>query len=222
MWIYTCPTMRSSREANLILQHCREKYGAVEGFLHFDTPFQLLVAVILSAQTTDEQVNRCTPDLFRQFPDAHALSRADPERIEKLIQSTGYFRVKTRHVIGAAKAVDERFGGVVPQTMEELVTLPGVGRKSAGVVLHHVFGLPAIIVDTHFGRVSHRLGFTASDDPVTIEKDLAGQFPTEDWGDVSMLLNLHGRRTCHARKPHCAGCFLLDLCPAAIIPQRHS
>jgi endonuclease-3 len=202
---------------DLILQRCRQVYGHVPGFLRYRTPFELLIGVILSAQTTDEQVNNCTPALFHRYPDALRLSRADPEDLEELVHATGFYRVKARNIKAAAQHLLEHHGGQVPDSMEALVLIPGVGRKTAGVVLHHVFGKPAIIVDTHFGRVCRRLGFSRHDDPGDLESDLSRLFAPEEWGDCSMLLNLHGRRVCTARKPRCADCFLLDTCPAAIV-----
>lgn len=201
----------------LILKRCRSAYGKVPSFLEYRSPFELLVAVILSAQTTDDQVNKASPALFGQYGDAASLARAELGQLEELVRSTGYFRAKARNIKAAAQCLVERFGGEVPQTMEELVLIPGVGRKSAGVILHHVWGKPAIIVDTHFGRVCRRLGFSRNEDPVKLEQDLARMFEPADWSDCSMLLNLHGRRICTARKPRCSDCFLVDLCPSSIV-----
>ena len=202
---------------SLILKRCRSAYGEVPTFLDYSSSFELLVSVILSAQTTDDQVNRCAPVLFATYPDARSLADAESEHLESLIKSTGYFRAKAKNIKAAAQYLIEHFDGLVPDSMEQLVLIPGVGRKTAGVILHHIYGKPAIIVDTHFGRVCRRLGFSRYEDPVKLEQDLAVIFNPEDWSDCSMLLNLHGRRICQARKPRCADCFLIDLCPSAII-----
>jgi len=183
--------------------------------LRHDNAFELLVATILSAQTTDERVNLVTPDLFSAYPDAEALAHADPTRLEALIRSTGFFRAKARSLLGASQALVERFGGEVPSSMEELVTLPGVGRKTANVVLSVAFGVPGFAVDTHVGRLSRRLGFTASSDPEVVERDVEALVPPEEWGALSLRLILHGRAVCLARKPHCGTCVLFDVCPSA-------
>lgn len=183
--------------------------------LRHDDAFQLLVATILSAQTTDERVNLVTPDLFSAYPDAEALAHADPTRLEGLIRSTGFFRSKTKSLIGASQALVERFGGEVPSSMEDLVTLPGVGRKTANVVLSVAFGEPGFAVDTHVGRLSRRLGFTASSDPEVVERDVEALVPPEEWGALSLRLILHGRAVCMARKPRCGTCVLADVCPSA-------
>lgn len=214
---YNLSAMMSISHPDGILETCRQVYGAVSSFLDYHTPFQLLISVILSAQTTDAQVNRCSPELFRQCPDAFAMAQAEIGLLESLVKSTGYYRVKARHISNAARHLVSVHAGEVPQTMEELVGIPGVGRKSAGVILHHIFNQPAIIVDTHFARVSRRLGFTVSEDPLLVERDVAGLFPVEAWGELSMLLNLHGRRVCHARKPQCSECCLVDRCPSTIV-----
>lgn len=180
--------------------------------LSYTNAFELLIAVVLSAQTTDAQVNKITPALFSRYPDSHALAGARQEEVEGLIHSTGFYRSKARNIIGASKVLVEDFGGRVPQTMEELVRIPGVGRKSAGVVLHHIFDKPAIIVDTHFGRVVRRLGLTAHEDPKRVEQDIAAQLDRAYWSEFSMTANLHGRALCHARKPRCSECFLLPWC----------
>ncbi|MDA8075361.1 MAG: endonuclease III [Actinomycetota bacterium] len=183
--------------------------------LQHDNPFQLLVATILSAQTTDERVNLVTPDLFSAYPDADALAHADPTHLEGLIRSTGFFRSKARSLIGASRALVERFGGEVPSSMEDLVTLPGVGRKTANVVLSVAFGEPGFAVDTHVGRLSRRLGFTTSSDPEVVERDVEALVPPEELGALSLRLILHGRAVCVARKPRCGTCVLADVCPSA-------
>lgn len=213
---YTEAVMSNGADPNLVWELCKKHYGEVEGFLEFESPFQLLIAVILSAQTTDAQVNRCTPALFTAFPDAYAMASASEEILQNFVRSTGYYRNKAKNILAAAHYLLSTHEGEVPGTMEELVKIPGVGRKSAGVILHHVYNKPALIVDTHFGRVCKRLGFTASEDPIRIEKDVAKLFPETVWSELSMGLNLHGRRTCQARKPHCSECIFVDICPATL------
>ena len=185
-----------------------------------DGPFQLLVATILSAQTTDERVNMVTPALFERYPTPGDLAAAKPDDVEVLIKSTGFFRNKTRSLIAMAQAVDERFGGEVPHTMEELVTLPGVGRKTANVVLSVGFGLPGLPVDTHVGRLSRRLGLTTETDPVKAELALNRLIPPPERGAFSLRLILHGRRVCIARTPRCEVCVLNDFCPSSTVRAR--
>jgi endonuclease-3 len=195
--------------------------------LAHDTPFELLAATILSAQCTDERVNMVTPVLFARFPDAAALAAADPLEVEEIIRSTGFFRAKARNLIGMAQGVVDRFGGVVPSRLEDLVTLPGVGRKTANVVRSVVFGLPGLPVDTHVGRLARRLGLTTETDPVKVEHDLNSLVPAADRGAFSLRLILHGRRTCTARAPKCMSCCLAEFCPSASLaapptPHRRS
>jgi endonuclease-3 len=178
-----------------------------------DGPFQLLVATILSAQTTDEAVNSVTPALFARFPTPADLAGADPAEVERLVHATGFFRAKTRSVIGMAAALEERFGGQVPAPMQDLVTLPGVGRKTANVVRSVGFGLPGLPVDTHVGRLSRRLGLTTETDPVKVEADLGAIVPPRERGGFSLRLILHGRRVCQARRPLCGTCVLAGFCP---------
>jgi endonuclease-3 len=173
----------------------------------------LLVATVISAQTTDENVNRATPELFRRFPDSFALAQADPAEVEQVIFSTGFYRQKTKSIIELSRDLIERFDGVVPTTMEELVKLRGVGRKTASVVLAEAFDKPAIAVDTHVRRLSNRLGLSASPDPGKIEADLKAIFPSARWGGVSMRFIQYGRDVCVARMPRCFECDLVDLCP---------
>jgi endonuclease-3 len=180
---------------------------------HHD-PFELLVATILSAQCTDERVNIVMPILFRRYPTPRAMAAADREELESLIRSTGFFRSKASHILGASEAIVMRHHGEVPRSMEELTALPGVGRKTANVVLSVAFGLPGLPVDTHVTRLSRRLGLSGSNDPVQIEQDLCGLFPPEQWGAVSLQLILHGRRVCEARRPRCEICEIADLCPS--------
>jgi endonuclease-3 len=183
--------------------------------LDFQTPFQLLAATILSAQCTDVRVNLVTPALFAAYPDPPALARADPEKVEALIRTTGFFRAKTRSLIGMAQAVEDRFGGEVPVDLKDLVTLPGVGRKTGNVLRSVAFGLPGLPVDTHVLRVSKRLGLTTLDDPVKVEHELNALVPAADRGAFSLRMILHGRATCKARQPACARCILVDICPWA-------
>ncbi len=183
--------------------------------LDFKTPWQCLVATILSAQCTDERVNQVTPVLFKELPDVAAMAAAPVDKIEKLIASTGFFRQKTKALKGAAHEIMTRFGGEAPSRMEDLVTLPGVGRKTANVLLGHVFGQPAVVVDTHVRRVAFRLGLTKETDPDLIETDLDAVLPAEQWTPFSMRLILHGRRICVARAPRCVQCALLPDCPQA-------
>jgi endonuclease III len=181
--------------------------------LDFTTPWQCLVATILSAQCTDERVNRTTPELFRRLPDISAMASTPLEQIQRLIQSTGFFRQKSRALQAAARTILERFAGEVPSRMEELVTLPGVGRKTANVLLGHVFSQPGLVVDTHVRRLSLRLGLTREHDPDEIERELRKLRPSDDWTPFSMRLILHGRRVCHARAPRCPDCLLQPDCP---------
>ena len=176
----------------------------------------MLAATILSAQCTDVRVNMVTPALFARYPDARTLAGATPADVEEIIRSTGFFRNKTRSLIGMAQAVVARHHGRIPATMDELRVLPGVGRKTANVVLGNAFGLnEGVTVDTHVGRIARLLRLTKHDDPEKVEQDLMGLFPREDWALLSHLLIFHGRRTCIARRPRCGDCVLHDLCPSA-------
>jgi endonuclease-3 len=183
--------------------------------LDHETPFQLLTATILSAQSTDKGVNTVTPALFARYPTPADLAAAEPEELEKLIHATGFFRQKAKSLMGMAQAVVERYGGEVPGRMEDLVTLPGVGRKTANVVRSVAMGLPGLPVDTHVKRLSHRLGLTTEEDPVKIELELNGMIPAAERGDFSLRMILHGRRVCHARTPRCEDCVLSDFCPSS-------
>ncbi|HXC52372.1 MAG TPA: endonuclease III [Candidatus Limnocylindrales bacterium] len=194
--------------------------------LSFRNPFELICATVLSAQCTDERVNKTTPALFERFPDARSMAGASPDELENLIRSTGFYRAKARSLLGLASAITTAHRGVVPKTMEELVELPGVGRKTANVVLGNAYGTPGIVVDTHVRRVSGRLELTASDDPVEIESDLMQLIERADWTMFSHAMIFHGRRICIARKPKCPECPLLDDCPfpkragIAVAPDR--
>jgi endonuclease III len=181
-------------------------------------PFQLLVATILSAQCTDERVNRTTPALFERYPDAPSLAAADLGELEELIRPTGFFRTKARNLVGMAQGVTTRFGGTVPSRLEDLVTLPGVGRKTANVVRSVAFGLPGLPVDTHVLRLSARLGLTDETDPVRVEHALNAMIPAAERGAFSLRLILHGRATCRARTPRCPACVLADFCPSSRLP----
>ena len=186
--------------------------------LDFQTPYQLLVATVLSAQTTDVAVNAATPALFARFPAAADLAAASPEEVEALVHGTGFFRAKARSIMGLAAALEERFGGEVPPRMADLVTLPGVGRKTANVVLSVAFGLPGFPVDTHVTRLTQLLGLTEQTDPVRIETEVCALLPRREWGTASLRLILHGRRVCVARRPRCDACALADFCPSVQVP----
>ncbi|HET7489195.1 MAG TPA: endonuclease III [Acidimicrobiales bacterium] len=183
--------------------------------LRHENAYQLLVATILSAQTTDARVNMVTPDLFARYPTPADLAVADPGELEELIHSTGFFRSKARSLLGMARALEERFGGEVPSAMKDLVTIPGVGRKTANVVRSVGMGLPGLPVDTHVGRLSRRLGLTTETDPVKVEADLDSMVPAAERGALSLRLILHGRAVCDARRPRCDACVLADFCPSA-------
>ncbi|MDQ6918027.1 MAG: endonuclease III [Candidatus Dormibacteraeota bacterium] len=183
--------------------------------LDFVTPYQLLVATILSAQSTDKMVNKVTPKLFARWPGPAHLAAADQAEVEDLIKPTGFFREKTKAIRGASAALVERFDGEVPPRMKDLVTLPGVGRKTANVVLGVAFGVPGFAVDTHVTRLSNRLKLSGSKDPVQIEKDVCGMVPKEEWTGLSLRLILHGRRICDAKRPKCDVCVLNDFCPSS-------
>jgi endonuclease-3 len=209
------PATRKKRAA-VVYRKLAELYPDAHCELDFQNPYQLLVATILSAQTTDKRVNMVTPTLFAKYPNADALAAAKPDIVEEIIKSTGFFRAKTKSILGMAGGVVDRFGGSVPKTLEDLVTLPGVGRKTANVVLGNAFDTnEGVVVDTHVTRLSKRLGFTSEEDPIKIERALMDLFPRETWAMLSHLLIWHGRRVCFARKPNCAGCVVNDLCPSA-------
>ncbi len=182
--------------------------------LDFTSPYELLVATVLSAQTTDVRVNATTPVLFAKYPTPSDLAAADPEDVEQIIQSLGFFRAKTKSIMGLAKAMDERFGGEVPGRMKDLVTLPGVGRKTANVVLGNAFGVPGITVDTHFSRLARRFGWTSQTEPDKIEAEVGALIPKKEWTILSHRLIWHGRRRCHSRRPACGACALARWCPS--------
>jgi endonuclease-3 len=184
--------------------------------LEHHSPFQLLCMVVLSAQTTDANVNRAAPKLFARFPDAKSLAAAEPSEVEPYIASLGFFRMKSKSLVGLARGLVEKHGGEVPRTLDELVDLPGVGRKTANVILGVLWNIPeGVVVDTHVMRVSQRLGWTKNKDPESIEPDLAALFPRDKWDLVGHVLIFHGRRCCAALKPDCPGCAVNDVCPSA-------
>src|SRR5215203_2582908 len=198
-----------------ILARLKKEYPDAHCELDFDTPLQLLIATILSAQCTDKRVNMVTPDLFNKYPDAESLSKADQTELEELIKSTGFFRNKTKSLLGMSSAVTQNHSGEVPHTMEELVKLPGVGRKTANVILGNAFNLnEGVVVDTHVGRLSTRLGLTTETDPVKVEQELMKLFTQDRWTMLAHLLIFHGRRVCDAKKPRCGECTLAEICPS--------
>jgi endonuclease-3 len=210
-------TKSPPQQAREMLKILSNHYPDAQCELHYGTTFQLIIAVILSAQTTDVGVNKCTPTLFKRFPDAKALAEADLDEIKEIIKPTGFFNAKAGNIQRCAQALVERFGGQVPRKLEELTTLPGVGRKTANVVLGVAYGEPAWTVDTHVQRLSRRLGLTDEEDPVKIEFALQKLFPGEDWSKYSITIIWHGRRICFARKPDCPGCPINHLCPSSQI-----
>ncbi|MFJ5728826.1 endonuclease III [Streptomyces paradoxus] len=202
------------RRARRINRELAEVFPYAHPELDFENPFQLVVATVLSAQTTDLRVNQTTPSLFAKYPTPEDLAAANPEEVEEILRPCGFFRAKTKSVIGLSKALAEDFGGEVPGRLEDLVKLPGVGRKTAFVVLGNAFGRPGITVDTHFQRLVRRWRWTAETDPDKIEAAIGALFPKSDWTDLSHHVIWHGRRICHARKPACGACPIAPLCPA--------
>ncbi|MBD2016999.1 endonuclease III [Microcoleus sp. FACHB-53] len=201
-----------------ILIRLKRLYPEAPCTLNYETPVQLLVATILSAQCTDERVNQVTPELFRRFPTAVALSAANLEELETLVRSTGFYRNKAKNIQSACRMIMTEFGGEVPKRMEELLKLPGVARKTANVVLAHAYDIHAgVTVDTHVKRLSHRLGLTEHTDPIRVERDLMRLLPEAEWEHWSIRLIYHGRAICQARKPLCEDCVLADLCPSAAL-----
>lgn len=198
-----------------MLRLLEQTYPDARCELDFETPFQLLCATVLSAQCTDARVNAVTPLLFGRYPTPADLAQADREELEAIIRPTGFFRAKATSLVGLSQAICERFDGEVPGRLAQLTTLPGVGRKTANVVLGNAFGVPGITVDTHVGRLSRRLAFTTQDDPVKVENDLMALFPRKTWTQLSHVLIWHGRRRCHSRRPACGACPVVRLCPSA-------
>ncbi len=206
--------------AREVARRLAEEYPDAECELDHRNAFELLAATILSAQTTDVRVNIVTPELFARYPTAADLAAADPAQVEEIIRSTGFYQNKTKSLIGMASTVVERFGGDVPTRLEDLVTIPGVGRKTGNVVRSVAFGLPGLPVDTHVGRLSRRLGLTVHDDPVKVELELNSYLPKAARGDFSLRMILHGRRVCFARNPACGRCALEDICPSSRVPRK--
>ena len=207
--------------AREVARRLAEEYPAECALVHRN-PFELVVATVLSAQTTDERVNTVTPELFRRWPTPADLAKADPAELESVIFPTGFFRNKAKSLLGLAQALEDRFGGEVPTALDDLVTLPGVGRKTGNVVRSVAFDLPGLPVDTHVGRITRRLGLTESDDPVKIEHEVGALLPPKDWGAFSLRTILHGRKVCVARRPHCGDCVLNDICPSSLVPARRA
>jgi len=210
------PKLRAKERQRIaeILRVLGQEYADANCALYHQNAYELLVATVLSAQCTDVRVNMVTPALFQRFPDAKALAGADQEELQEIIKSTGFFRNKAKNLIGAARKLTQEFDGVVPQSMTDLLELPGVARKTANVVLGNAYGIPSgVVVDTHVSRLSGRLGLTEERDPKKIETDLMEIVPEDEWIDFSHRLIQHGRRVCVARKPRCGDCFLADLCP---------
>lgn len=207
------PSDEQVKRARSILRRLKLRYPQIHTALDYRNPFELLTATIVSAQTTDENVNRAMPELFSRYPTAHDLAIANPEDVEQLIYSTGFYRQKTKSILSMATDLVERFGGVVPDTLDELVQLRGVGRKTASVVLAEAFGKPAIAVDTHVKRLARRWDLTESTDPERIELDLMAVYPRRQWAGVSMRVIQYGRDVCTAKRPSCYDCKLIDLCP---------
>ena len=203
-----------TRRARRIEKILAETYPDAHCELDFSTPLELAVATILSAQSTDAGVNKVTPALFAKYPTAADYAAADRAELEEMIHSTGFFRAKTNSLIGLGQALVERYDGEVPPRLRDLVTLPGIGRKTANVILGNAFGIPGITVDTHFGRLARRFGWTTQDDPVKVEHEVGALFPKRDWTMLSHRLIFHGRRMCHARRPACGVCPVARLCPA--------
>ena len=206
--------------AREVARRLREDYPQAPCELSYRNPFELLVATILSAQSTDVTINRVTPKLFDRFPTAEDLAHADPAEVEQLVFASGFYKAKTRSIVGMANRLVEHYGGEVPGAMEDLVSLPGVGRKTANVVRSVALDLPGLPVDTHVQRLTRRLGITTQTDPVKIEYEVNAMLAPQELGSFSLRLILHGRRVCAARKPKCSECSLEDICPASELPTR--
>jgi len=200
--------------AKVIYRQLSKSYPNVRCELDYKNAFQLLVATVLSAQCTDKRVNQTTPALFKKYPNPKKMAKADLKDIQKLVKSTGFFRAKARNIKGLSNEIMEEFNGMVPSNLEDLITLPGVGRKTANVVLGHAFGIPGITVDTHFGRLSRRFGWSKQNNPVKIEFEVGELIPQKEWTNLSQRMIWHGRRVCHSRKPACGACALAKLCPS--------
>ena len=209
-----------SKRATDVLRLLKREYPVAICELTHESAFQLLAATILSAQCTDVRVNMVTPALFDAYPTPEKLATADVAHVEQLVRSTGFYQTKAKNLVGMANQVMSRFGGEVPREIEDLITLPGVGRKTANVLRSVVFKLPGLPVDTHVGRLSRRLGLTKLEDPVKVEFELNAMLPPPEWGEFSLRLILHGRRVCDAKKPNCAECLLEKLCPSSNLPTK--
>jgi len=206
--------------AKVVAERLAKLYPGAECELTHSNPYELLAATILSAQCTDARVNMVTPALFKKYPTPLALSKANPAELEVIVKSTGFYQSKAKNLIGMATRVVEVYGGEIPRELEDLVTLPGVGRKTGNVLRSVVFDLPGLAVDTHVGRLSRRLGLTTEEDPVKVEKVLNGFLPPQEWGRFSLRLILHGRRVCDAKKPKCHICEFEDICPSSLMPTK--
>jgi endonuclease-3 len=207
------------KRASAIYRVLTKTYSEVRCELDFENPLQLLIATVLSAQCTDKRVNAVTPRLFRKYKNVRAYAKAPLAEIEEIIYPLGFYHAKARHIKGLATTIIEEFDGEVPRTLEELITLPGVGRKTANVVLGHAFDIPGITVDTHFGRLSRRFHWSASMDPVKVEFEVGELIPQPEWTNLSQRMIWHGRRVCHSRKPACGACTLAKLCPSVGIGE---
>jgi endonuclease-3 len=200
--------------AKVIYRQLSKSYPNVRCELDYKNAFQLLVATVLSAQCTDKRVNQTTPALFKKYPNPQKMAKADLRDIQKLVKSTGFFRAKAKNIKSLSNKIMEKFDGKVPSNLEDLITLPGVGRKTANVVLGHAFGIPGITVDTHFGRLSRRFGWSKQNNPVKVEFEVGELIPEKEWTNLSQRMIWHGRRVCHSRKPACGACALAKLCPS--------
>jgi endonuclease-3 len=200
--------------AKVIYRQLSKSYPNVRCELDYKNAFQLLVATVLSAQCTDKRVNQTTPALFKRYPNPQKMAKADLINIQKLVKSTGFFRAKAKNIKALSKIIVEQFDGNVPSNLEDLITLPGVGRKTANVVLGHAFGIPGITVDTHFGRLSRRFGWSKQNNPAKVEFEVGELIPQKEWTNLSQRMIWHGRRVCHSRKPACGACALAKLCPS--------
>jgi endonuclease-3 len=201
-------------KAKAIYRQLTKSYPNVRCELDYNSAFQLLVATVLSAQCTDKRVNQTTPALFKKYPNPKKMAKADLIDIQRLVKSTGFYRAKAKNIKTLSNKIMEEFDGDVPRDLEDLITLPGVGRKTANVVLGHAFGIPGITVDTHFGRLSRRFGWSKQSDPVKVEFEVGELIPEKEWTNLSQRMIWHGRRVCHARKPACGACPLAKLCPS--------
>lgn len=207
------------KDARAIYRILTKTYPEIHCELDFQNPLQLVIATVLSAQCTDKRVNEVTPRLFKKYKNVRSYVKAPIEDIEEIIFPLGFHRVKARHIKGLATKIIEDFEGEVPATLEELITLPGVGRKTANVVLGHAFDIPGITVDTHFGRLSRRFGWSTSQDPIKVEHEVGELIPQKEWTNLSQRMIWHGRRVCHSRKPACGACTLAELCPSVGIGE---